>query len=222
MPDPTLDRAAALLRSGGRIAMTTTELAHALGQPSDAGTVATLERRLADDHRFRLFDTGPGLPGLEGWHPRDRLAYAAALRQVDLPRPPLVLLRDDRDPAGATDPAGLPDPDGPAGPAGPAGLAGPAGPSAGGPASTTSLGRLLHLTVLELAATRSAPSIALAAEAARAALLRVNPIPAGAAPSTTVPPGPRPPARARPIRPPRGRTPPRTPGSPPAPPTPRA
>jgi hypothetical protein len=193
MPDPTLDRAAALLRSGGRIAMTTTELAHALGQPSDAGTVATLERRLADDHRFRLFDTGPGLPGLEAWHPRDRLAYAAALRQVDLPRPPLVLLRDDRDPAGAGDPP-----------------------------STTSLARLLHLTVLELAATRSAPTIALAAEAARAALLRVNPIPAGAAPSTTLPPGPRPPARARPIRPPRGRTTPRSPGFPPAPPIRRA
>jgi hypothetical protein len=213
MPDPTLDRAAALLRSGGRIAMTTTELAHALGQPSDAGTVATLERRLADDHRFRLFDTGPGLPGLEAWHPRDRLAYAAALRQVDLPRPPLVLLRDDRDPAEAADPAGLPDP------ADRADLSDPAGPVAGGPASTTSLGRLLHRTVLELATTRSAPSIALAAEAARAALLRVNPIPAGAAPSTTRPPGPRPPARARPIRPPRGRTTPRTPGFPPAPPT---
>jgi hypothetical protein len=204
MPDPTLDRAAALLRSGGRIAMTTTELAHALGQPSDAGTVATLERRLADDHRFRLFDTGPGLPGLEAWHPRDRLAYAAALRQVDLPRPPLVLLSDDRDPAEAGDPSD------------------PAGPAAGGPASTTTLARLLHLTVLELAATRSAPTIALAAEAARAALLRVNPIPAGAAPSTTLPPGPRPPARARPIRPPRGRTTPRSPGFPPAPPIRRA
>jgi hypothetical protein len=204
MPDPTLDRAAALLRSGGRIAMTTTELAHALGQPKDAGTVATLERRLADDHRFHLFDTGPGLPGLEAWNPRDRLAYAAALRQVDLPRPPLVLLRDDRDPPEASDPSD------------------PAGPAAGGPASTMSLGRLLHLTVLELAATRSAPTIALAAEAARAALLRVNPIPAGAAPSTTLPPGPRPPARARPIRPPRGRTTPRSPGFPPAPPTRRA
>jgi hypothetical protein len=213
MPDPTLDRAAALLRSGGRIAMTTAELAHALGQPSDAGTVATLERRLADDDRFHLFDTGAGLPGLEAWHPRDRLAYAAALRQVDLPRPPLVLLRDDRDPE---DPAGLPDPPDPAG------LSHPAGPAAGGPASTTSLGRLLWLTVLELAATRSAPSIALAAEEARAALLRVNPTPAGAAPSTTLPPGPRPPTRDRPVRPPRGPTMPRTPGFPPVPPTRRA
>jgi hypothetical protein len=203
MPDPTLDRAAALLRSGGRIAMTTTELARALGQPSDAGTVATLGRRLADDPRFRLFDTGAGLPGLEAWHPRDRLAYAAVLRQVDLPRPPLVLLRDEPDAAEAADPAGLPDPADPADPSDPS--------DPGGPASSTSLGRLLHLTVLELAATRSAPSIALAAEAARAALLRVNPIPAGAAPSTTLPPGPRPPARARPIRPPGGRTTPRTP-----------
>jgi hypothetical protein len=176
MSDPTLDRAAALLRSGGRIAMTTTELAHALGQPSDAGTVATLERRLAHDPRFHLFDTGPGLPGLEAWHPRDRLAYAAALRQVDLPRPPLVLLRDDRDPPGR--------------PGWPASPGEPGTPST--PAK--SLSRLLRHTVIALADTRAGPLMAMAAEEACTALSRVNPPTSRTALSTIPPPGPPPPA----------------------------
>jgi hypothetical protein len=176
MPDPTLDRAAAILRSGGRIAMTTAELAAALGEA--AGTVTILERRLADDYRFVVFDTGAELPGLEAWDPGDRLAYAAALRQVDLPRPPLVLLRDDRDPPGH--------PGWPASPGGPAAPGEPGAPST--PAKR--LSRLLRHTVIALADTRSGPLMAMAAEEACAALSRVNPPTAGAAPSTILPPGP--------------------------------
>jgi hypothetical protein len=174
MPDPTLDRAAAILRSRGRIAMTTADLAAALGDA--AGTVAVLERRLADDDRFVVFDTGAELPGLEAWGPGDRLAYAAALRHVDLPRPPLVLLRDDRDPPGRPGWSALPgEPGAPSTPA-------------------ISLSRLLRHTVIALAGTRSGPLMALAAEKACAALSRVNPPRFGAALSTTPPPGPPPPA----------------------------
>jgi hypothetical protein len=174
MPDPTLDGAAAILRSGGRIAMTTAELAAALGDAG--GTVAVLERRLTDDDRFVVFDTGAELPGLEAWDPGDRLAYAAALRQVDLPRPPLVLLRDDRDPPGRP--------------------GRPASPGEPGTPSTMakSLSRLLRNTVIALADTRSGPLMAMAAEEACAALSRVNPPTSGAAPSTIPPPGPPPPA----------------------------
>jgi hypothetical protein len=174
MPDPTLDRAAAILRSRGRIAMTTAELAAALADA--AGTVAVLERRLADDERFVVFDTGAELPGLEAWDHGDRLAYAAALRQVDLPRPPLVLLRDDRDPPGR-----------PAWPASPAEPGAPFTPA-------TSVSRLLHHTVIALADTRSGPLMAMAAEETCTALSRVNPPTSRTALSTIPPPGPPPPA----------------------------
>jgi hypothetical protein len=208
MPDPTLDRAAAILRSGGRIAMTTAELAAALADPvaladataladaatlgdataladatalgdaavlrHAAGTVAVLERRLADDDRFIIFDAGAELPGLEAWDAEDRLAYAAALRQVDLPRPPLVLLRDDRDP--------------PSQPGWPASLDDHGAPSA----TATSLSRLLRHTVIALVDTRSGPLMAMAAEEACAALSRLRLPASGAAPSTIPPPGPPP------------------------------
>lgn len=167
MPDPTLDRAAAILRYGGRIAMTTTDLARAL-RPDDASaaaTAASLERRLREDDRFILLDAGATLPGLDAWAARDRAAYAAALRHVDLPRPPLVLLRDIAEPS----------------------------PLPVGIRAATALAALLHGTVIDLATSRSAVAIALAAEATRAALVRVSP-PGRSAQSTTLPPGPpRPP-----------------------------
>jgi hypothetical protein len=175
MPDPTLDRAAAILRPGGPIAMTAADLARALDRPTDPAAVAALERHLAEDPRFLVFDRGAQLPGLDAWDARDRLAYATALREVDLPRPPLVLLRPDLDPGPDSIPALAPDP-------------------APDPVLATSLTGLLRHTILELAHTPAAPRLAMAAEATRSALLRVSPTPVGTAPSTTPPPGPPPPA----------------------------
>jgi hypothetical protein len=162
MPDPTLDRVAAILRSGGRIAMTTADLARALGPGDPTPTAARLERLLPEDDRFILLDAGATLPGLAAWAARDRAAYAAALRHVDLPRPPLVLLRDVVDLSGRR---------------------------VGTPAATA-LTALLHHTVLDLATTRFAAAVAGAAEATRAALVRVTPPPERSARSTSLPPGP--------------------------------
>lgn len=162
MTDPTLDRVAAILRSGGRIAMTTADLARALRPGDTTATAASLERLLLEDDRFILLDAGATLPGLDAWGARDRAAYAAALRHVDLPRPPLVLLRDIADPCGQ--PVGAP--------------------------AATAFTALLHHTVLDLATTRSAAAIANAAEATRAALARVSPPPERSARSTSPPPGP--------------------------------
>jgi hypothetical protein len=182
MPDPTLDRAAAILRPGGPIAMTAADLARALDRPTDPAAVAALERHLAEDPRFLVLDRGAQLPGLDAWDARDRLAYATALRTVDLPRPPLVLLRPHLDPApdslSARAPGTAPD------------LAPDPAPDL---ALATSVTGLLRHTILELAHTPAAPRLAMAAEATRSALLRVSPPPVGSAPSTTPPPGPPPP-----------------------------
>jgi hypothetical protein len=175
MPDPTLDRAAAILRPGGPIAMTAADLARALDRPTDPAAVAALERHLAEDPRFLVLDRGAQLPGLDAWDARDRVAYATALRTVDLPRPPLVLLRPHLDPEPDTVPALAPEP-------------------APDPVLAPSITSLLRHTILELAHTPAAPRLAMAAEATRSALLRVSPPPVGTAPSTTPPPGPPPPA----------------------------
>jgi hypothetical protein len=60
------------------------------------------------------------------------------------------------------------------------------------PGSAASLDRLLRETLLGLADLPTAPSIALAAEEARAALAAVSPLASRTAPSTTPPPGPPP------------------------------
>jgi hypothetical protein len=149
MTDPALDLAAQILRTTGRVAMTVSELADALGTPPPQpgqepwhGTPpADLARRLREDGRFIVIETGAALPGLEAWSAPDRLAYTAALRGLHLPGPQLVLLRSE----------------------------------ATGTAGPVRIELLLHATLIGLLELPDAPQLATAAEEAGAALARINP-----------------------------------------------
>jgi hypothetical protein len=94
MMDPSLDRAARLLRASDHITMGLAELTSRLGyRPTEAPALA---RRLRHDGRFIVLDRG-ALPGLDRWPAERRASYAAALSQADLLGPCLVLLRAAED-----------------------------------------------------------------------------------------------------------------------------
>jgi hypothetical protein len=165
MPDPILDLAAEILRAGGRIAMTSAELATTLARlavdpvPSPPLQAPSLVRRLARDDRFILLQQGPRLLDQPGWTTTDRAAYVPVLEALDLGSTELILLRGD---SGA-----------------------PSGPEA--------LDGALRQTILQVAELPGGSGFVRAAEETRRALIRLTPAHRETAPSTSPPPGPPPP-----------------------------